>query len=66
MTKYEKPDMGIIDASLIEYFEAFASSNVSCTTAAKVTCTGKGGVNVCSANSAGCGSMSYCTTKSTS
>lgn len=64
MIKYEMPDMAVIEAELIREYEAFASSTGGCTTASSVTCTGSGGVNICSANVSGCGSASYCTTKS--
>lgn len=63
MLAYSVPDMKIFESSLLTQFKAFASSG-SCTTASSVVCTGNGGVNVCSANSQGCGGASYCTTKS--
>ena len=63
MLVYSVPDMKVFEYSLLSQFKAFASSN-GCTNAGTVICTGNGGVNVCSANAAGCGAASYCTTKS--
>lgn len=63
MLTYSAPDMKVFECSLLTQFKAFASSG-SCTTAGTVECTGNGGVYVCTANSAGCGGASYCTTKS--
>lgn len=63
MLRYEKPDMGIIDGSLIKEFQAHASSTPTCVSGA-VSCQTQ--AVSCSANASGCGGMSYCTTKSTS
>lgn len=63
MLNYSMPDMKVYESSLLKQFKVFASSS-GCTTAGSVTCTGNGGVNICTANSAGCGGASYCTTKS--
>lgn len=64
MLAYSEPDMKVFDSSLLTQFKAFASSNTQPTCQSyAVVCNG-GGYTPCSANSAGCGSASYCTTKS--
>lgn len=64
MKEYITPDMKVYEGSLIKEYEAFASSGetTNCTTIGKVECVTL--ATTCTANSAGCGTASYCTTKS--
>ena len=62
MRIYQAPDMQVYEPELLEAYEAFASSGVTCKSGAVAQCVTA--AVVCTANVSGCAKASYCTTKS--